>query len=328
MGNARPGGFPGCGAGAYTTQGFRGVFNIRVVQPLLFVNTLVGTQGVYATDAIEEYLNRVVVSHFNDLMGEETDTIFNFPSRYESLAGKLAKALEEDFAHIGLLMNRLYINSITPPPEFQQAIDDRSRLGVFDDLNKLLKMKAAMAMETAGCFLDPDFDAGMALRRLSTGGRFDALSPLRMGSAGGKRFAGADMPELRLRLELSSKRCAKGGLLSHEDKRGRYLLLSVLPADEGPHRGDWPQFSRRPGQVGESAEGNHRKVGRKTALFLEPGFQNQSCPLFKIKQANDDLPAGRRIRRRLSQGSDSSGHRSCERSPGEHRHHVSKHRLC
>ena len=31
----------------------------------------------------------------------------------------------------------------------QKAIDDKSRLGVFDDVNKLLKMKAAMALETA-----------------------------------------------------------------------------------------------------------------------------------------------------------------------------------
>ena len=31
----------------------------------------------------------------------------------------------------------------------QQAIDDKSQLGVFDDLNKLMKMKAAMAVEKA-----------------------------------------------------------------------------------------------------------------------------------------------------------------------------------
>ena len=54
-----------------------GVLNLQVVQPVLLVNTLVGTQGVYTTDAIEEYLNRVVVSRFNDLMGEKIDTIFN-----------------------------------------------------------------------------------------------------------------------------------------------------------------------------------------------------------------------------------------------------------
>ncbi|HYA13238.1 MAG TPA: SPFH domain-containing protein [Syntrophales bacterium] len=126
-----------------------GVFNIQVLQPVLLVNSLVGTQGVFTADAIEEYLNRVIVSRFNDFMGNHIDTIFNLPARYDELAESLKKALEEDFSHFGLGLSQLYINSITPPPEVQQAIDDKSRLGVFDDLNKLLKMKAAMAMETA-----------------------------------------------------------------------------------------------------------------------------------------------------------------------------------
>jgi membrane protease subunit (stomatin/prohibitin family) len=43
----------------------------------------------------------------------------------------------------------LYINSITPPQEVQQALDDKSRLSLFDDLNRLLQMKAAMALESA-----------------------------------------------------------------------------------------------------------------------------------------------------------------------------------
>jgi membrane protease subunit (stomatin/prohibitin family) len=126
-----------------------GIFNIQVLQPVLLVNSLVGTQGVFTADAIEEYLNRVIVSRFNDFMGNHIDTIFNLPARYDELAEGLKKALEEDFSHFGLGLSQLYINSITPPPEVQQAIDDKSRLGVFDDLNKLLKMKAAMAMEAA-----------------------------------------------------------------------------------------------------------------------------------------------------------------------------------
>ena len=126
-----------------------GVFNIQVLQPLLLVNALAGTQGIYTTDAIEEYLNRVIVSRFNDFMGEQIDTIFNLPARYDELARGLVKALEEDFSGFGLGLKGLYINSITPPPEVQKAIDDKSRLGVFDDLDKLVKMKAAMAMETA-----------------------------------------------------------------------------------------------------------------------------------------------------------------------------------
>ena len=126
-----------------------GVFNLQVLQPVLFINRLVGTQGVYTTEEIEEYLNRVIVSRFNDYMGETIDTILNLPSKYDQLSQALVKRLKEDFSHFGLGLTHLYINAITPPPEVQQAIDDRSRMGVFKDMNKLLQMKAAMAMEKA-----------------------------------------------------------------------------------------------------------------------------------------------------------------------------------
>ena len=126
-----------------------GVFNLRILQPVLFINSLVGTQGVFTTEAIAEYLNRVIVSRFNDFMGERIETIFDLPAKYNELSGELKELLQNDFTQFGLGITDLYINSITPPPEVQKAIDDKSRLGVFDDLNKLLKMKAAMALESA-----------------------------------------------------------------------------------------------------------------------------------------------------------------------------------
>ena len=58
-----------------------GVFNLRVLQPVLMINRLVGTQGIYTTEAIETYLNRVIVSRFNDFMGESLDSILNLPSK-------------------------------------------------------------------------------------------------------------------------------------------------------------------------------------------------------------------------------------------------------
>jgi membrane protease subunit (stomatin/prohibitin family) len=124
-----------------------GIFNLQVVQPILFVNSLVGTQGTYTTEEVEAYLNRVVVSRFNDFMGETLDSILDLPSRYDTFSEKLLERLQGDFSRFGLALPQLFINAITPPPEVQQAIDDRSRLAVFDDLNKLMRMKAAMAME-------------------------------------------------------------------------------------------------------------------------------------------------------------------------------------
>lgn len=126
-----------------------GVFNIRIIQPLLFINSLVGTMGIYTTENIEEYLKRVIVSRFNDHLGENLDSLFNLAGHYDELSKGLKERLQADFSHLGLGLSGLYITSITPTPDVQQAIDDKSRINVIQDLDKLVKMKAAMAIEKA-----------------------------------------------------------------------------------------------------------------------------------------------------------------------------------
>ena len=126
-----------------------GVFNLRVVQPVLMINRLVGTQGAFTTEAIEDYLNQVIISRFNDHMGEALDSLLSLPSRYDDLSEGMVARMQDDFSHFGLALTHLYINAITPPPEVQKAIDERSRMGAIDDMHKLMQMKAAMAMEKA-----------------------------------------------------------------------------------------------------------------------------------------------------------------------------------
>ena len=137
-----------------------GVFNVRVTQPVLFVNTLVGTQGVYSTEEIEEYLSRVIVSRFNDYLGDHLDSVLNLPGQYDRLSEGLVERLKNDLSRYGLGLYNLYIVSITPPQEVQKAIDDKSRLGMFEDLNRLLRMKAAMGVEKAS---DSQAGAGAGL---------------------------------------------------------------------------------------------------------------------------------------------------------------------
>ncbi|MCW5201757.1 SPFH domain-containing protein [Desulfobulbus sp. US1] len=126
-----------------------GVFNIRIVQPVLFINTLAGTMGKYTTEQIEGYLRRVIVSRLNDYLGETLDTLFDLPAQFDELAVGLKKRLDKDFIRFGLALDELYISSITPPEEVQTAIDDRSRMGVIKDIDGFVRMKAGMAMEKA-----------------------------------------------------------------------------------------------------------------------------------------------------------------------------------
>ncbi len=79
-----------------------GIFNIQVVQPVLFINSLVGTMGTFTTDNVATYLKRVIVSRFNDYLGEELDTIVNLPGRFDELSEHLQTRLIKDFNHFGL----------------------------------------------------------------------------------------------------------------------------------------------------------------------------------------------------------------------------------
>ncbi len=126
-----------------------GMYNFQVVQPVLFINSLVGTMGKMDTDGISDYLKMMIVSRFNDYLGQTLDTIFNLPGKFDELSDELQKRLTDDFSHFGLRLSHLYITSITPPDEVQSAIDDKSRMGLIQDMGKFLQLKAAMAIEKA-----------------------------------------------------------------------------------------------------------------------------------------------------------------------------------
>jgi membrane protease subunit (stomatin/prohibitin family) len=126
-----------------------GVYAMRIVQPLLFINTLVGTQGAYNTEQVGDYLREIIVSRFNDMIGEILDTILNLPKYYDELGVALKARVQEDFGRFGMLLDDCFINSITPPVEVQKMIDEKSGMGAVGDLDRFMKYKAAKAMGDA-----------------------------------------------------------------------------------------------------------------------------------------------------------------------------------
>ena len=126
-----------------------GNYTMRVANPLLFINTLVGTRGIYTTEEINDYLRDVIVARLNDLLGENLDTIFNLPQNYDEIAAAMKSRLYEDFAKYGIELIDYFIQSITPPPEVQKVIDERSAMGAVGDMRTYMQFKAAKAMGDA-----------------------------------------------------------------------------------------------------------------------------------------------------------------------------------
>ncbi|MBN1164145.1 MAG: SPFH domain-containing protein [Candidatus Krumholzibacteriota bacterium] len=126
-----------------------GIYTFKITEPVLFINTVVGTQGVYSSEMIGEYLRDVVVARINDMFGEKLDTIFDLPQYYDELAVEIKDRLKSDFSKYGMELSDFFINSITPPPEVQKMIDERSGLEAVGNLDDFFKFKAAKAMGDA-----------------------------------------------------------------------------------------------------------------------------------------------------------------------------------
>jgi len=126
-----------------------GIFTARVTQPLLFINTLVGTQGAYTSEQVEGYLKEVIVSRLNDFLGEHVDTILQLPRQYDEIGVAVKTRLQDDFRRYGLELIDFFINAITPPPEVQRMMDERSGMAAVGNLDDFLKFKTAKALGDA-----------------------------------------------------------------------------------------------------------------------------------------------------------------------------------
>src|SRR5438093_13139513 len=90
-----------------------GVFSIRVIEPQLFVNTMVGTQRRYTTGDVEGFLRDIIVSRLNDVLGETLKTLLDLPKYYDELAVAVKTRGHEDFDKCGWELGDSSLNSIT-----------------------------------------------------------------------------------------------------------------------------------------------------------------------------------------------------------------------
>ncbi len=154
-----------------------GNYGYRIADSQLFVNTVVGSQGLFDTDRLKDFYRDVIVSRLNDLLGETLKTIFDLARYYDEL-GTAAKArLSEDFAKYGVDLTDFYINSITPPDEVQEKMDERSAMGAVGDMNTYMQFKAAQAIQDAAEGGGEGGGAASSGMGLGLGAGFGAMMP-------------------------------------------------------------------------------------------------------------------------------------------------------
>jgi membrane protease subunit (stomatin/prohibitin family) len=123
-----------------------GTYSMRVADPQLLVNQVVGTRGAYTTGAVEEFLRSIVLTEFNDLLGSLKTSILDIQGMSGEIATAARNALGDDFQRLGLELTTFQISAITPPEEVQQRIDERSGMAVLGDMGQYVQFKTAQAI--------------------------------------------------------------------------------------------------------------------------------------------------------------------------------------
>lgn len=137
-----------------------GTYTMRVTDPGAFIREIVGTDNRFTTEEIVNQLRNVIVAEFADAIGENRIPVLDLAANQKELSDLIAGKMRPDLAKMGVELPKLLIENISLPPEVEQAMDTRSKMGIVGDLNAYTKMQAADAMRdaaknpgTAGAFM-------------------------------------------------------------------------------------------------------------------------------------------------------------------------------
>jgi excisionase family DNA binding protein len=126
-----------------------GTFSLQVNDPALFVNKIVGAQGMYQTPQITRFLRGIIVAKLTDLLGEMGKGLFDLPALYDEIGAGARAKVQDDFANVGVQLKTLYVNSISPTEETAKAIDERASMGAIGDMQAYLQFQTARGIRDA-----------------------------------------------------------------------------------------------------------------------------------------------------------------------------------
>jgi membrane protease subunit (stomatin/prohibitin family) len=127
----------------------RGTYGVQITDPQLFVNKIVGTQGIYRTPDIQGYLRSMILTKLTDLVGEVGKSVLELAGMAEELTMGVRAKTAEEFESRGLSLTSVYVEYIGPTEETAKAIDEAASMGALGDMSAYMQFQAARAMRDA-----------------------------------------------------------------------------------------------------------------------------------------------------------------------------------
>lgn len=126
-----------------------GTYSMQIADPQLFVNKIVGQQGVYDTSQIQDYLRNSIVQNLTTILGQMMQSILDLPAQYNNIASATRASVLQEYTTLGLQLRGFNLTAVTPPEEVQKYIDQRSSMGALGNMNQYMQFQTAQAIRDA-----------------------------------------------------------------------------------------------------------------------------------------------------------------------------------
>lgn len=126
-----------------------GSYAFHVADPATFLKQLVVTDPMFEAFEISNQLRNTIVSRFVDAMGQAKMAVLDLAGSYDKISKVALEVIRPDLAGLGLALTSFLIENISMPPEVEQALDQRTKMGVLGDMSKYTQLKTAEAIGDA-----------------------------------------------------------------------------------------------------------------------------------------------------------------------------------
>ncbi|MCF0205953.1 MAG: SPFH domain-containing protein [Bacteroidales bacterium] len=126
-----------------------GTYEYRVEDAAKFIREVVGTDGDFTVDKINNQLRNIIVTRFADAVAEAHIPLLDMASNYNEFSEKISQTIIDEYKEYGLNLTKFLVSNITLPEEVEKALDKRSSMNILGDMNQYKQFQAANAMEAA-----------------------------------------------------------------------------------------------------------------------------------------------------------------------------------
>ena len=126
-----------------------GTYAMHISDPAVFLRQIVATNPSFESLQISGQMRDTIVPRFTDVLAQAHIPALELAGNYDKI-GKLAlEKIKPDLASLGIELTLFYVENISLPPEVEQAMDTRTKMGVLGDMSQYTRYQTATAIPLA-----------------------------------------------------------------------------------------------------------------------------------------------------------------------------------